>query len=391
MAYASVTPTRQLCNSATLQPYNSRTLKLFFPIGSFYPAQIGGPDNIMYWHAKALHQRGHTVWVATTDDGIGPDVPLDRWLDRDCGRVIYVKTAVHYAPRKLLLRSLGPLWNCDVVHFSAIFYPISWLLAPLAILLGKKIVWTPHGELDPDALIYSPARKRPILRLVRLFQKRVLFHSTCDAETEYVKTSFGADTRIVQLPYFMELPAQLPRTPGNFWLYVGRIHPKKAIERLIEALPLVRVKKALKIVGDDNSDYGRGLHELANRLNLNEQVEFVGHKRGDEKYQLMADADCLIMPSHTENFGIVVTEALTQQTPAIASTGTPWQILHDRNVGDWVDNTPAAIAQAMNRIADLSPADYEILRQNAGKLVREEFDIAPNIHRWETVYASLMK
>ena len=368
----------------------SNAVNLFFPIGSFYPAQIGGPDNIMYWHAKALHERGHKIWVATTNDGIGTDVPLDQWLDRDCGRVIYVKTAVHYAPLKLLLRSLGPLSKCDIVHLSAIFYPISWLLAPLAILLGKKIVWTPHGELDPDALIYSSARKRPILWLVRLFKKKVLFHSTCDAETEYVKVNFGADSSTVQMPYFMELPTQLIRTPGDFWLYVGRIHPKKAIERLIEALPLVRIKKTLRIVGDDNSDYGRGLRELAKRLNLTEQVEFLGHQRGGEKYQLMANAHCLIMPSHTENFGIVVTEALTQQTPAIASTGTPWQVLRDRNAGDWVANTPVAIAQAMNRIDDLSPADYETLRQNAGQLVRQEFDTVANIHRWEAVYGSLL-
>lgn len=363
-------------------------MKIFLPIGSFYPAQIGGPDNIMYWHAKALVQRGHQVWVATTNDGIGPDVATDHWLTTDYGRIVYVRTAIHYAPLKLVLASLGPLLRCDVIHLSAIFYPISWLLAPLALLLGKKVVWTSHGELDPDALIYSTGRKNVILRLIRLISRRVLFHSTCDAETGYIKNQFGADVRINQMPYFMELTPKLPRAPGNYWLYVGRIHPKKAIERLIEALPLVSAKKRLKIIGDHNNDYGKQLIDLAARLGISEQIDFLGHKRGAEKYQLMADAYCMVMPSHTENFGIVVTEALTQGTPVIASLGTPWQILNDRTAGIWSSNEVAPLAESLNRMANFDADTYEHYRANAARLV-EEYDIVKNIHKWETIYQQL--
>lgn len=365
-------------------------MKIFLPIGSFYPAQIGGPDNIMYWHAKALVQRGHQVWVATTNDGIGPEVVKDRWITADCGRVIYVKTAIHYAPLKLLLASLKPLVQCDVVHLSAIFYPISWLLAPLALVLGKKVVWTPHGELDPDVLIYSTARKKVILGLIRRISRRVLFHSTCDAETDYVKNQFGPAARIIQLPYFMELTAKLPRTPGDFWLYVGRIHPKKAIERLIEALPLVRTKKRLKIIGDYDNEYGQQLVELTTRLGCRDQVDFLGHKRGTEKYQFMADAYAMIMPSHTENFGIVVTEALTQGTPVIASLGTPWRILGERRAGFWSSNEVPKLAETLNQMADLDADNYIQYQTNALRLV-DEYDITQNIYRWESVYESLLR
>lgn len=364
-------------------------MKLFFPIGSFYPAQIGGPDNIMYWHAKALVQRGHQVWVATTDDGIGDEVAKDRWLNTDYGRVIYVKTAIHYAPLKLLLASLKPLWQCDIVHLSVLYFPISWLLAPLALLLGKKIVWTPHGELDPEAMIYSRGRKEVVIRLIRLMSRRVVFHSTCDAETGYIHNQFGADARVVQLPYFMELTPRLNRLPGDYWLYVGRIHPKKAIERLIEALPLVRQKKRLKIIGDYHNDYGQQLMALADRLGCRDQIDFLGHKRGQEKYQLMADAYCMVMPSHTENFGIVVTEALTQGTPVIASLGTPWKILSDRQAGFWSSNEVAPLAETLSQMASLDPQTYERYRANALRLV-DEFAIDKNIQRWESIYQQLL-
>jgi len=363
-------------------------MKVFLPIGSFYPAQIGGPDNIMYWHAKALQQRGHTVWVATTNDGIAADVPLDRWLKTDYGKVIYVKTAIHYAPLKLLLASIGPLLRCDVIHLSAIFYPISWLLAPLAIILGKKVVWTVHGELDPDVLIYSTGRKKVVLSVVRLLKNRVVFHSTCDAETKYIRLQFGSSVAVLQLPYFVELAPQQTQQPDDYWLYVGRIHPKKAIENLIEALPQVRSKKRLKIIGDHHNEYGRQLIELAERLGCREQIDFLGHKRGEDKYQLMANAYCLVMPSHTENFGIVVTEALTQGTPAIASFGTPWQVLNDRQAGFWSSNNVAALARTLDQMAELDNETYRQYRTNARNLV-EDYDVTKNIHQWEGIYESL--
>lgn len=364
-------------------------MKLFFTAGSFYPAQIGGPDNVMYWQAKALVRWGHDVSVATTDDGVGDRVPLNRWISTDYGKAYYAKTAIHYAPFRLFLASLKPLLRCDVLHLSAIFYPISWMLAPVALLLGKKVVWTPHGELDPDVLIYSTARKKMVLRLVRLFKKRILFQSTCDAETSYIRTQLGADTRIVQLPCFVELVPKQPRVAENYWLFVGRIHPKKAVERLIEALPKVPTTRKLVIVGDYDNDYGRELMALAERLKCREQVEFVGHKRDAEKYQLMANAYCLIMPSHTENFGIVVTEALTQGTPVIASKGTPWQILSDRRAGIWSANEVEPLAEALTQMATLAPEVYAQYRTNALEVVKE-FDVERNIQKWETVYRAFL-
>lgn len=361
-------------------------MKLFFTAGSFYPAQIGGPDNVMYWQAKALVKRGHSVYVATTDDGVGERVPLNRWINTDYGRAFYAKTTIHYFPIRLFFASLRPLLRCDILHLSAIYYPISWLLAPVALLLGKKVVWTPHGELDPDAMVYSTGRKKAVLSLVRLFKKRILFQSTCDAETGYIRNQLGHDTRIVQLPCFVEVvPTRPQTTPTDYWLFVGRINPKKAIERLIKALPLVIAKKQLKIVGDYTNDYGREMMTLANDLGCRDQIEFLGHKRDAEKEQLLANAYCLIMPSHTENFGIVVTEALNQGTPVIASKSTPWQILSDRRAGIWAENTPEALAQALTEMVNLSPETYAEYRKNALEVVKE-FDVEQNIQKWERVY-----
>lgn len=370
-------------------------MRIFQPIGSFFPAAIGGPDIIMYWHAKALTGAGVEVWTATTDDGIPAEVPRNRWIRTDCGEVNYVQTRIHYAPARLLATSLGPLRRADVVHLNAVFYPSSWLLAPMALALGKPVVWTTHGELDPDALVYSAGRKQKVLGLIRRFSSKIIFHTTCAAESEYVRRAFGPETQVFEVPYFTELPAVLPRTDTRTLLYVGRIHPKKAIENLIEAVGLSDVFRnenwKLVIVGNADSDYGRGLRAQAERLGLREKVVFAGHKKEQEKYQLMADAHAMVMPSHTENFGIVVTEALSQGTPVIASTGTPWEVLETKQAGIWSGNAPEVLRPNIDRLLTLPAADYAALRQRARALVETEFDIVPNIHRWTEFYETLIR
>jgi glycosyltransferase involved in cell wall biosynthesis len=370
-------------------------MTIFQPIGSFFPAAIGGPDVIMYWHAKALTSAGVEVWTATTDDGIPPDVPRNRWLKTDCGEVNYVRTRVHYAPARLLATAMGPLRRADVVHLNAVFYPSSWLLAPVALALGKPVVWTTHGELDPDALVYSAGRKQKVLGLIRRFSSQIVFHTTCAAETGYVREQFGPEARVFEVPYFTELPELLPRTDTRTLLYVGRIHPKKAIENLIDAVALSDVFKTQKwrlvIVGNADNEYGQGLRAQAERLGLTEKVVFAGHKKEGEKYQLMADAHAMVMPSHTENFGIVVTEALSQGTPVIASTGTPWEILETRQAGIWSDNAPEVLRTNLDRLLTLPAAAYAALRQRARALVETEFDIGPNIHRWTNFYEELIR
>jgi glycosyltransferase involved in cell wall biosynthesis len=370
-------------------------MKIFFPIGSFYPAQIGGPDNIMYWHAKALVKRRHQVWVCTTDDGIGKDIPLNEWITNEAGQVLYARTAIHYAPLRMLWYSLRPLLGCQIIHLSAIFYPSSWILGCLALLLGKRVVWTVHGELDPDALIYSASRKKWVLAFVRWWSKRVLFHTTCDAESQYVRQVFGNNTRVKQVPYFMELPDRLKRTANHSLLYVGRIHPKKAIEQLIQALALserfLKSSYVLNIVGDHRNDYGAQLQQLVEQLSLTERVTFVGHQAGQAKYQYMANAYLQVMPSHTENFGIVVTEALTQGTPVVASKGTPWAILEKEQVGYWVNNTPKTLAQTIDTALSLAPDAYQAMRARAEEVVRTHFEIDANIGIWEEIYHQTWK
>src|SRR5688572_31456292 len=175
-------------------------MKVFFPLEVFYPSQAGGTANAAYWLTKNLVLEGFQPIVIASDEGLTPDIPLNRWRENEAGRVIYIKTRHVNFPVGQTLYSLRHFHNSDVVHLSSVFYPAAFITAIAARLLGKRTVWSVHGELDPEALKHSSGRKAPILRAIKwLMGNYPLFHSTCDEETKYIHDVFGESVRIAQI------------------------------------------------------------------------------------------------------------------------------------------------------------------------------------------------
>ncbi|MEZ0539263.1 glycosyltransferase [Fibrella arboris] len=368
-------------------------MHIVYPIGTFYPAQSGGPSNSLYWLACALVATGVRVTVVTTATDQPPETPLDQWLDTEAGRVRYVRTWQHTLSLGLFWHATMVLRRADVVHLTSFFYPPSMLLALVALWLGRRVVWSPRGEVDPGALVYSPCRKRWILALIRRFRHRLVFHTTCAAETQYVREQVGADSVVIELPNFLILQPRQPHLPANYLLYMGRIHPKKGIDHLIEAFNRSLVARQrltrLLIAGEANHLYADQLRKKIAALGLVDRIDFVGLVTGVDKERLLANAHALVMPSHTENFGNVVVEALAQGTPVIASTGTPWGVLPQVQAGFWVDNDPDTLASCLDTCLSLPEETYAAYRRQAAELARKQFDVYANIHHWTVAYTAL--
>ena len=374
-----------------------KPLTILFPTGSFYPAQTGGPDNTVYWITKALTRRGHRAVISTTDVGQSLPMPRGRWLDTDYGKVVYTRNPIHYLPLRVITRALSQLRQADVLHLSMITYPSSFVMAILnSWFVGKPMLWSSRGDLDPPMLRRSAKKKAAVIRMINsLVNKQLLwFHSTCDAETEYIRNNFGQDAKVIQIPNYMELPERIETSKEKFFLYIGRIDPKKAIENLIEAMSCSRAfldgEFTLKIVGDYYNEYGQGLVRQVESLDLTHKIRFLGHRDGREKEEILASAWFTFMPSHTENFGIVVMEGLAQGTPAVASTGTPWKILEERQAGFWIDNDPESLTRIIDHIHTIPPDQMKELSQNSIRLAREEFSIHANVSEWEAAYQKLL-
>ena len=366
-------------------------MKIVMSADCFYPAQMGGPSNAIYWQAKALTKAGHTVTVVATSQSLPSSIRLDRWLNLNCGRVIYTKNPHFYLPIKHIWYGWQAIRTAEVVHVNSLFYPASLAWVLMSLLLRKPMVWSPHGELSPVALRFRPHLKRLLLKVFRLFRPSLYFHATSEAETAHIRQHFGADARVGEIHNTMELPSPVGRVARPYLLFMGRLHPIKAIDRLLDAIstskPFLKSDYSLIIAGPASDKvYANFLNERANALKLSAKVTFVGPVYGEQKEQLYADARLLILPSHSENFGNVVIESLAQGTPVVASTNTPWQVLETERAGRWVSNNSDALRQAVDQFITMPSEEYALFRTRALTLARQQFDSSSTVVQWEQFY-----
>lgn len=265
-----------------------------------------------------------------------------------------------------LLRHLPRLvkW-ADVVHLTAIYsFPTIPTLA-VCRLMGKPVVWSPHGAVQ-DAHEWSGTRNQRLKRLWEAFCNalavpgKTILHVTSEREGLPTQARLPR-TRAVVVPNGVDVPDVLPErdwTPGGTLrlLYLGRLAPKKGIENLLQAMALLAESAiTLSICGTGEPGYEASLRELAASLGLlGKSVSFVGHVDGEARERAFLQSDVCIVPSHTECFCMVVAEALARGVPVIASHGTPWPEVEAQRCGLWVGNEPAELAEAIRRIRSMA-------------------------------------
>lgn len=365
-------------------------MKILIATGLFYPADLGGPANTLYWLSKALVKVGASVSVVTTDCHIKQGkVITDVWADVDGIRVRYCS-----AKGIMLLKELWHSWKAmngsDAVMLCDMFQRQVLPVAFMARLRRKKIIWSPRGELMGPALAGNRIKRWYLGLVHRCFGSYATFHATSEEEKTAIHKYIGGRARVVVIPNYIELPTQLERetTEDPYFLYVGRVTVIKALDRLVLGLAQSQLFKQsvykLKIAGPNQNDYQQELQSLIDENGLHDKVEFLGNVFGKDKFQLYANAHFSCLLSHSENFGNVVIEALSQGTPVIASKGTPWQVLNEQNAGFWIDNSPECISKCIDKALSLSDEAYSEIRHNARQLANC-FDVTQNVVEWVKV------
>jgi glycosyltransferase involved in cell wall biosynthesis len=176
------------------------------------------------------------------------------------------------------------------------------------------------------------------------------------------------------------------------FVFLGRLHPIKGIENLIDAFARFSAapgrRASLVVAGGGDPAYVSSLAARARDLGVADRVSMPGSVDEPAKRDLFARSDVLVVPSFRESFGIVVAEALAHEVPVIAARGTPWKRLEDEGAGLWVDNDPASLAAAMDRIAGMPLA--EMGRRGRAWAVRElSWDLAAE--RTTALYGRLVE
>ena len=171
---------------------------------------------------------------------------------------------------------------------------------------------------------------------------------------------------MAMIPNGVDVPANLNRIDrrGDLrLLFIGRLDPKKGIESLLAACSLIDSVPPwhLAIAGGGSPDYVSQLKERIDALGIEQKVELVGEVLAEAKKRLFESSDVALVPSYTENFAIVVAEALAHGVPVIASKGTPWNRLEEMKCGLWVDNDPVTLADAILRISTMPLPDMGLI------------------------------
>jgi glycosyltransferase involved in cell wall biosynthesis len=361
----------------------SQTLNVLHVSPYFHPAAVyGGAVEAVFNLCVSTAELGHAVRVITTNaNGPSNILSVDPRLDIELRDRLHVRYLARVGRHSLAPSLLAPLVAgvaaADVVHLTAVYSFPSLPTLLCCKAFKKPLIWSPHGSLQRwsgSTRVRVKAAWEQACRLVAPSRLRLHVTSQEEADDSTVRLPW---LRTNVIPNGVEVPLKIKRETGDGRLrlvYLGRLHQIKALDHLIDACGLLNSGTdpswTLAIAGSGETDYVRELHARTDRAGLSQRVRFVGEVAGPHKDELLANADVLVLPSHVENFGIVVAEALARGVPVIASQGTPWSRLETVGCGLWVNNNPASLAVAIRRISQMPLID---MGQSGREWMQREF------------------
>lgn len=354
---------------------------------------------------------GHTVDVVCLDD---PSAP---WLsDTRLSRVIALgpaKLGYAYTPK------LVPWLRQHASDYDAVIVNGLWQYTGFAAwraLAGTKtpyFVFT-HGMLDPwfkhtyplkhlKKWLYWPWAEYRVLRDARA----VIF--TCEEERLLARqsfwlyraneavTSYGTSSPPANGPELAHsFLATYPQLQGKrIALFLSRIHEKKGCDLLLEAFAQVAGQDErlhLVMAGPDQTGWATALKAQAERLGLAHRIFWPGMLQGDAKWGAFYAAEVFCLPSHQENFGIVVAEALACGKPVLISNKVNiWREIESDAAGFVDEDTAAGTVRNLNRWLALDAVAYAQMAERARQCFAQRFHIQRAAERLVEIIKSLSK
>ena len=285
----------------------------------------------------------------------------------------------------------------DVVHIHGLWDPWLHKWSCAARKAGIPVVWSPHGMLQKWALKNKWWKKFAALALYqwRDLHSASLLHATAQSEVEDIRR-IGLHNKVVVAPLGVRLPLERIRTfkHSNIrtLLFVSRVQRKKGLPNLIEAwsrLPQdLRNGWQVRIVGPEQDGHVAELKAQCDSLGVSwydcqlqsnsrtieqSNIIFAGPKYDAELVSEYANADLFVLPTHSENFGSVVIEALAHGDPVITTKEAPWTELEEFKCGWWIDDNVDALTVALREALETSILDLDLLGRNGRALVEERY------------------
>jgi len=305
-----------------------------------------------------------------------------------------------------VLAARGPRWlgyspdlqsrigraDAAVIHSHGI-----WMYPDLAVRRAtaqSKVPWliSPHGMLDAWALRNSAWKKRLAgwLFANETLRRAACLHALCESEYRSIR-AYGLNNPVaiiangVDLPdraQQTDLPSQVERGDDarKTLLFMGRIHAKKGIENLIRAWATLKSQRVpadkwrLVIVGQGSDGYGVAMRRLTRDSGLNESVAFIGPVYGNEKDDVLLQADAFVLPSSSEGLPMAVLEAWSYGLPVVMTGQCNLPEGFEAGAAIEVEPDADSIAKGLASLFSLSASDRARLGANGRRLVESKFN-----------------
>jgi glycosyltransferase involved in cell wall biosynthesis len=382
-------------------------MKILHIISSVNPAG-GGPIEGVKQLGSTLINQGHRVEVASLDS---PDAAYTRQFPLPVYALGPATLGYAFSPR------LIPWLRSNRNRYDAIIVNGIWQFHSFAAWRALRNASTPyvlftHGMLDPwfkkqyplkhvKKWMYWPWAEYRVLRDAQA----VLF--TCEEERVLARQSFWlyrcneivvnygtalstGDPQIEVDEFFGRYPALRGKTLA---LFMGRVHPKKGCDLLIEAFAKVLATHSewhLVIAGPDQVGWQKKLQQRSEQLGLASRITWTGMTSGSMKWGALRAAEVFVLPSHQENFGIVVAEALASGTPTLISHKVNiWREVQADGAGLVAEDTLPGACELFRSYLDLPDDKKLAMRKLARQCFEQRFEITKAANSLHQVLASV--
>jgi glycosyltransferase involved in cell wall biosynthesis len=367
---------------------------------------IGGPAYAVANLAEALAKQGICQHLFTLDYQCrGRQVPANGVKLHSYPATLWARYFRGFHPD-----ARRALWQLASTELDLIHNHGLWMFPNLyarQAALGNQIpsLISPHGMLESWSLKHSWYKKWPAWFFYehKNLSNASVFHATSAEEVNSIRRlQYKQPIALIPLgisaielnkqPNRQTLINYFPEVLEKKWLlFLSRIHPKKGLNNLLyvwQKLAKQFPDWHLIIAGPDLIGYRANLERLTAELDLEKRVTFTGMLSGQSKASALSNADLFVLPTHSENFGMVIAESLAHAVPAITTKEAPWEDLVKYGCGWWIEDNQQALATALVEGMQLSDRERKEMGMKGRLLVKTKYswdfvaDEMSKVYRW---------
>ncbi len=291
-----------------------------------------------------------------------------------------------------------------VVHSQGVWMFPNLFARHFATRHKLALVISPRGMLEPWSLAWRSLKKAVAWQLYEKqnFQAAQMLHATSQQELESIR-ALGLRQAVAVIPNGIDLPdatvqpdlflRKFPQVQNKkILLFLSRLHPKKGLELLLRAWQDLQPEFRewhLIIAGASSNSYDQTLQSIINQQGLNE-VSLVGDLEGTLKSSAFAASRLFVLPSFSENFGVVVGEALAHGVPVVTTDQTPWAQVETLRLGKIVKAESFSLQDGLREMFLAPDQFYVQVRATGPEYIKTNFSWPVIAQQMSACYAWLL-